>query len=86
LVDGNAVIGLVNKYNAPAAVMKSKVGEKKIQAIIYEGGWFAAVIKSKPTSVKVNGNKMAYDYSDNLLIVDIPVSQNTKRVKVEVEL
>ena len=86
LVDGNAVIGLVNKYNAPAAVMKSKVGEKKIQATIYEGGRFAAVVKSKPTSVKANGKKMVYDYSDNLLLVDIPASKNAKRVRVEVGL
>lgn len=86
LVDGNAVLGLVNKYNAPAAVMKSKVSGKKIQATIYEGGRFAAVVRSKPRSVKVDGEMTGYDYSDDLLTIDIPVSKNTGQVKVEIDL
>lgn len=86
LVDGNAVLGLVNKYNAPAAVMKSRVSSNKIQATIYEGGTFAAVVRSKPRSVKVDGEKIGYDYSDNLLTIDIPVSKNMGQVKVEIEL
>jgi hypothetical protein len=86
LADGNAVIGLANKYNAPASVMKSKVSSGEIQATVYEGGHFAAVVRSKPSSVMIDGKQTAFDYSNNLLTLDIPVSGKAKHVKVEVKI
>jgi hypothetical protein len=86
LTHGNAVIGLVNKYNAPAAILSSSTSSKYIHAMLYEGGVFAAVTKSKPISVKVNGKEVDFHYADKLLTVTIPIIKLEKNIQVDVEL
>ena len=86
LTHGNAVIGLVNKYNAPAAILSSTITLKSIWVTLYEGGAFAAVVKSKPVSVKVNGKAVAFHYVDNLLTVNIQIVNHKKHIQVDVEL
>lgn len=86
LLGGNAVLGLVNKYNAPAAVLSSRITGKEIQATVYEGGEFAVVVKSRPTSVKVNGKETSYSCTHNLLTLDIPLSEHKRHVKIEIRL
>jgi raffinose synthase len=85
LVEGNGVIGLVDKYNAPKAVLKSSVGKRKITVTLYEGGEFAAVTRTKPASVKANGKEVAFKFVNNLVLVDIPI-EKSKRVNVEMNL
>ncbi len=86
LTDGNAVIGLVNKYNAPAAVVQSKVTAHEIVAVLRQGGEFAAAVGGMPASVKVNGKKSAFIYRRHLLTVHIPHAENEGRVKIEIKL
>ncbi|MCL4539732.1 MAG: alpha-galactosidase, partial [Bacteroidetes bacterium] len=73
LTDGNGVIGLVNKYNAPAAVVQSVVTSHEVVAVLRQGGEFAAALTGMPASVKVNGKNSAFIYNHHLLTVHIPV-------------
>ena len=84
LTEGNAVLGLVNKYNAPATLLKSTVSAKSIDATLYEGGRFAAVAATAPRSVKVDGKETPFTYAGKLLSVDIPVGGERKDVRVEI--
>lgn len=72
LTESNAVIGLVNKYNAPKAVLKSDVSGNSIEATLYEGGLFAAVTDSRPAGVTVDGEAVEFQWDSGLLLVDIP--------------
>ena len=86
LEDGNAVIGLVDKYNAPAAVIESRITAHEIRAVLHEGGKFAAVVANMPASVRVDGRKSAFTYDDHLVTVQIPVSLQSGRVNIEIKL
>jgi hypothetical protein len=82
LINGNTVIGLVNKYNAPKAVLNSIINKNEIKTTLYEGGQFAVVVKNKPKSVKVDGIEFPVSLNGNLLIADLPLSGNPKEKKV----
>ena len=84
LIDGNAVIGLVNKYNAPATVTRAEVSARAIAATIHEGGQFAAVGLRPPLSVKVDGNPVTFRYVNKLILVDIPVDGTTHGRKIDI--
>lgn len=83
---GSAVIGLVNKYNAPAAVLNSKVSLNEVTATIYEGGKFAAFLRKKPASVKVDGKDHLFDYSNGLLNIDIPIVGKSEHINIDIKL
>ena len=84
--NGSGVIGLVNKYNAPAAVLNSKVSLNEVTATIYEGGEFAAFIRKKPVSVTVDGKDHLYNYANGMLFINIPVNENPKHVIIDIKL
>jgi raffinose synthase len=79
VMKGNAVIGLINKYNAPGTVLRKSIGSSKISAILYEGGSFAAVVKNRPVSVKVDGKETQFEINGHLLNVEIPLTVKGKR-------
>ncbi len=81
---GCAVFGLVNKYNAPAAVLSSEITLHKLSATIYEGGEFMAFMSRKPQSVTVNGKTFPYTLKNGMLTINIPVNETPKPVKIEV--
>ncbi|HEY9165747.1 MAG TPA: Sip1-related alpha-galactosidase [Candidatus Kryptonia bacterium] len=83
---GNAVIGLVDKYNAPAAIVSQRVTPSGISVTLYNGGRFAAAVKSRPRSVTINGIHSGFSYENGLLIVNIPVTPERARVNVEIKL
>lgn len=72
LNEGNAVIGLVNKYNAPAAVVRSEISAKGIHATVYDEGPFAAVVMHSPSHVTVDGKPAPFRYLNNMVLIDIP--------------
>lgn len=86
MTDGNAVIGLVNKYNSPAAVEEAKITSNEIRAVLHEGGEFAAVVAEMPSSVKVDGKDSPFTYNNHLLTVPVPLSDHRGRVNVEIKL
>ena len=85
-IHGNAVLGLVDKYNAPASVVRQRVSASRIEATIREGGKFAAVISANPVSVKVNGKEFAYNVDGKLIFINIPVTGKMEPVRVEIIL
>ena len=76
----------MNKYNAPASVLKSKITGKEIQVDLYEGGKFAAALQKKPVSVKVNGKEVPFNFTNGLLNVNIPIEKTKRHVKVDIAL
>ncbi len=72
LVEGNGVIGLVEKYNAPATVLTSKVTAMDILATVYEGGKFAALCSHSPRMVTVDGRQIPFRYDGKVVLVSIP--------------
>lgn len=66
--DGFAVVGLADKYNAPATVLR--VVRKPRQAIVSlpEGGRFVCVSDHKPVKMTVNGDACTFTYSDKGVI------------------
>ncbi|MFH1194842.1 MAG: Sip1-related alpha-galactosidase [bacterium] len=86
LTDNNGVIGLVNKYNAPAGVVKSSVNSKSIKVTVFEGGKFAAIVKSPPVQVMIDGHDTNYEINGSLVMVDIPLTSKNKQRKIEIIL
>jgi raffinose synthase len=86
LVEGNAIIGLVNKYNAPKAVLQSTVKSNRLKAVLYEGGDFAAVVRTKPKRVRVDGKECDFVFNNHLLTMDIPLTQHHKQRYIEIDL
>ncbi|HQT92786.1 MAG TPA: Sip1-related alpha-galactosidase [Candidatus Kryptobacter bacterium] len=86
LVGGNAVLGLIDKYNAPAAVFDSKIHAGEINATLREGGEFAAVTADMPVIVQVDGKETAFRYDRHLVTIDIPVSAGSAHVKIKIKL
>jgi len=71
--NGFAPIGLTEKYNATAAIIRQKSIEKGVEITIYEGGLFKAYCVHKPITVLVNGKPVAnYTYQHNMLSLSVP--------------
>ncbi|HUI63791.1 MAG TPA: Sip1-related alpha-galactosidase, partial [Bacteroidota bacterium] len=68
LQNGNAAIGLVNKYNAPATILGAHCTSRSMDATVYEDGEFAAVTSSAPQCVSVDGTDLSFQYHDRLLL------------------
>ncbi|MGA7721721.1 MAG: Sip1-related alpha-galactosidase [Ignavibacteriaceae bacterium] len=86
LINNNAVIGLVNKYNAPAAVLNSEITVKEIKALLYEGGTFAAYVNSRPLSAEADGKDVPFDFSNGLVTINIPVIEKSKHIQLDIKL
>lgn len=84
--NGNAVFGLINKYDAPAAVLNYETSLHKLKVELYEGGKFLAFVNKQPLSVKVNGKDHTFSFNKGLLTVDMNVNKTLKPVKIEINL
>lgn len=82
LTNGNGVLGLVNKYNAPASILREAITSSEISVTLFEGGDFAAVVDGMPADVEVNGRKSAFKYDNHFLSLSIPVSKKLVRVRI----
>jgi raffinose synthase len=82
---GKAVFGLINKYNAPASILDSKITEDKISAMVYEAGIFAAYSEYRPVHVKVNGIECDYELNNRLLTVNVNVSGISGNCVIEID-
>ncbi|HZL08644.1 MAG TPA: Sip1-related alpha-galactosidase [Prolixibacteraceae bacterium] len=82
--NGIALIGLVNKYNAPKTIVHSKIGKDKIEVQLVEGGIFKAILQSKPVLVMVNNIPIKdYSYENGILTATV-VSERTKEPIVQI--
>jgi raffinose synthase len=70
--NGIALIGLVNKYNAPKTIISSKIENKKVEVNLMEGGIFKALLPVEPISVTVNGFPVKdYTYKNGIFTATI---------------
>jgi raffinose synthase len=76
ITDGVAIIGLVNKYNAPKMVLSSVIGSKQIEVALAEGGTFKALLPRKPVSVSVNNQNVPFSFIENVLTIEIDTTKN----------
>jgi len=86
LIGGNGVLGLVNKYNAPATIVTQDITSSVIKAVVPEGGVFGAIVQSKPKKVSVNGENVTANYNNHLLTIEIPMTEKQTRFAIEIQL
>jgi hypothetical protein len=84
LVDGMGAVGLIEKYNAPATLLRSSVHDGQISALLYERGKFAAVGPRPPVRVTAEGTDVPFTYSGGLIIAQIPQGGETGNVHVTI--
>jgi raffinose synthase len=79
--NGIALIGLVNKYNAPKTILSSTIEKYKIKVNLMEGGTFKALLPSKPVSVLVNDFPVKnYTFEHGVFTTTIQSSQKINLV------
>ena len=71
--NGFASLGLTDKYNAPATILKEEWNNNKVAVTLYEGGTFKAYSQRRPSKIMLNG-KVVPDYvlNDHQLTINIP--------------
>jgi len=75
--DGFAPLGLIQKYNAPATILKIEKENRQINISLHEGGAFEAYCAEKPILIAVNGKRInEFEYKNGILHVDIPDIKN----------
>jgi raffinose synthase len=73
LTSGIAPLGLLNKYNAPAAIVDQEISASTIRVSLKEGGKFGIVLPTKPKEVLVNGKRHSgYTYNNGICVINIP--------------
>ncbi|MDD4923137.1 MAG: Sip1-related alpha-galactosidase, partial [Bacteroidales bacterium] len=82
LKKGVALIGLVNKYNAPKTILSSNISDNKIEVRLLEGGLFKAVLPSKPKGAMVNGVPVKESTYQNGVWTATIVSEGDKEVRL----
>lgn len=79
--NGFAPIGLTQKYNAPATILKQYVTAKKAEVTLYEGGLFKTYCIKKPRTVLINGRAFTnYHYQNKVVSMVVPTSGDTHPV------
>jgi hypothetical protein len=72
IYDGFAMIGMVNKYNAPKAIISEKRTLNEIEITIKESGIFKAYCYQKPIKILgKNGEPMNFGFENNILQINI---------------
>ena len=56
--NGIALIGLVNKYNAPKTIDNAKIEDHKITVKLKGSGMFKALLPKTPKSILINGTSV----------------------------
>ncbi len=79
-----AVLGLVDKYNAPGTVVNKRISQGGLEATVADHGRFSAIVPRSPKSVEVDGQQRAYEFVDKLLTVEIPAEDVRKNHTVVV--
>jgi hypothetical protein len=81
-----AVLGLINKYNAPATIRKQFIVANELTIVIPEGGTLGVYCK-KPISVKVDElvlDVKNYNWQEGLLKINIDKNGNVKERKAQI--
>ena len=84
LTGGMGAVGLIEKYNAPATLLRSSVKGGVISALLYEGGKFAAVGPRAPHAVTAGGREIPFTYNAGLIIAQIPAGREAGKTHVRI--
>ena len=84
LTGGMGAVGLIEKYNAPATLLRSSVKGGVISALLYEGGKFAAVGPRAPHAVTAGGREIPFTYNAGLIIAQIPAGREAGKTDVRI--
>jgi raffinose synthase len=80
--NGFAALGLTEKYNGPATVLKETWSNKKVSITLYEGGTFRAYSANKPTKVVVSGKSVSdFTFYEKQLTVTVEM-QNKPVIEI----
>jgi len=67
-----AALGLIDKYNAPATILKEVWDKNKVAVTLYEGGTFKAYSSKLPSKIMLNGKVVSdYIFKDQQLTINI---------------
>jgi hypothetical protein len=87
LKEGIAPLGLLDKYNAPAAIVNYSVKSGELMVKLKEGGQFAAVIPTSPKQVSINGKSTTnFTFKDKLITIPVPLSADNQTVDILIKL
>lgn len=81
------VVGLINKYNSPKAILTQEITDKEIRATFVEAGDIGIFLNKQPESVAVNNTVIAkdsYHFEDGLLKIILPSSEYKGEVSVRI--
>jgi hypothetical protein len=68
-------VGLIDKYNSGGTIVNRRFSSGAMEIEVGDSGTFAAYRTSKPSSVEIDGKKVAFEFKDNLLFVEIPATE-----------
>lgn len=78
-----AAYGLVNKYNAPATIIKERwTGKNQVTIQTYEGGSFKAYAARRPSQVLVNGTPQKFSFKQTIISFDIAVESKKPLITI----
>jgi hypothetical protein len=81
--NGVAVIGLIDKLNAPKAVSDIKYTSSKVSFSLYEGGDVLIYSDKHPKSVFVNDKMFtSFHFENNKLILSLKPESKNLKIKV----
>jgi hypothetical protein len=72
LSNGVAPLGLLNKYNGPAAISELEEMENTLEVTVVDGGEFGIYADSKIKSIKVNEDMVEFDTNNNMIVLNLP--------------
>jgi hypothetical protein len=75
LTNGIAPLGLLNKYNGPAAVTEVKNTDESVQIHATDGGPFGIYVTTSVKSISVNDTEIEFNTDNNLIRIDLPLGQ-----------
>jgi hypothetical protein len=71
--NGFAALGLTEKYNVPATILKETWNKNNVAITLYEGGSFKAYSAKRPNKIFINGKSITnYNFRDQTLFINVP--------------
>lgn len=80
--NGYAPLGLLDKYNGPAALSDIVITNTSCNFEVRDGGQIGVYAASKPKEVKANGEVVDYLYQNNLLSLNLAL-KNAYKIEIE---
>jgi raffinose synthase len=79
--NGFAPLGLIEKYNAPATIIRQHNEAHKLEITLYEGGLFKCYCTSAPKSILINDRPFInYQFQNHIAIMMVPANSQTHPV------